>query len=101
MGEVPCFFLAGRGWFSPLASARPFLPFAVAPFLPALPFLAGASSSGSPPVSGFSTTKRYLHFGQSIFLPIRLGSRIGTIASQLGHCCLKLVVAAMDRSPPR
>jgi hypothetical protein len=25
-----------------------------------------------------------------------LGSRIGTIASQLGHCCLKLVGVAMN-----
>src|SRR5438128_11220008 len=26
---------------------------------------------------------------------MRLGSRMGTQASQLGHCCLKLAVAAM------
>src|SRR5262249_19287449 len=35
-------------------------------------------------------TKRYLHLGQSIFLPISCGSRTGTMASQLGHICLKL-----------
>src|SRR5262249_10150084 len=63
-------------------------------------FLAGASSSSSSSSStGSSTTKRYLHLGQSIFRPMSLGSRIGTIASQLGHCCLKLILAAMKNSP--
>src|SRR5207249_12117804 len=46
--------------------------------------------------TGSSTTKRYLHLGQSTFLPIRLPSLIGTKASQLGHCCLKLALIAMD-----
>ena len=37
---------------------------------------------------GDSTTKRYLHLGQPIFLPIRLASLTGTSASQLGQGCL-------------
>src|SRR5262245_55772386 len=61
---------------------------------PGLAFLAGLSSSSSPPL-GSSTTKRYLHLGQSIFLPISWGLRIGTIASQLGHSCLNPVPVAM------
>src|SRR5262249_55486917 len=38
-------------------------------------------------------TKRYLHLGQSIFLPTRPRSLIGTFASQLGHCWVKLFTA--------
>src|SRR5205823_4446874 len=44
---------------------------------------------------GFSTTKRYLHLGHSIFLPIWAASRMGTRVSQLGHGCLKGIVTAM------
>ncbi len=96
------------------APGFPFLPGARASedgFIPSafLAFLLGAGvsledSSSSSPLGlpfGFSTTKRYLHLGQSILRPIRPGSRMGTIASQLGHCCLKLVVDAMKGSPPR
>src|SRR5437764_1325373 len=54
---------------------------------------AGRSSPVSP--FGSSTTKRYLHFGQSILRPTRFGSRIGTIASQDGHWTLKLVLVAI------
>jgi len=57
-----------------------------------LPFFAAfltffAPSAPSP--SGCSgTTKRYLHFGQSVFLPIIEVLRIGTLASQLGQSTL-------------
>src|SRR5262249_48329213 len=83
----------------PLASL-PFLPGAL-PFLSPPFFLDGLSSSSSSSASGSgsSTTKRYLHLGQSILRPISPGSRIGTIASQLGHCCLKLVPVAMYELP--
>ena len=60
-----------------------------------------SSSSSSASVPGSSTTKRYLHLGQSIFFPTKWISRIGIQASQLGHCCLKLVIIAMIGSPPR
>src|SRR5262249_35903812 len=46
-------------------------------------------------------TNLNLHLGHSIFLPISLGSRIGTSASQLGHSCLKLVEVGMVGSPAR
>ena len=58
--------------------------------------VASAGSSAAPFPAGSSTTKRYLHLGQSILRPMRLGSRTGTIASQLGHCCLKLVAAMIE-----
>src|SRR5260370_15913821 len=87
-------FLAGLPL--PLAGA-PFFIVAVLPLvdlpLADLPFFltaAAFSSSASSSASGDSTTKRYLHLGQSILRPIRLLSLIGTCASQLGHCCLKL-----------
>src|SRR5437764_11670132 len=67
----------------PLAAARP------------LPFGDGRSPASSASPLGSSTTKRYLHFGQSIFLPMRFGSRTGTDASQLGQATLKLVLAAI------
>src|SRR4051812_10689380 len=105
------FFREGRS--SSSSAAAPFfgevLPLATAADLPPLApglaeglvatlslpffFFAGASSTSSssgPSAAGSSTTKRYLHLGQSIFLPISCGSRTGTIASQLGHICLKL-----------
>src|SRR3712207_2512714 len=78
---LPLAALAGASFLTPVGPDLPFLPF-------------GASSSSSG--GGGSTTKRYLHLGQSIFLPTKPGSRMGTIASQLGHCCLKLELAAMD-----
>src|SRR5581483_9197575 len=97
------FFLNDRPPSSSSSSSErrrgPALPLAgtFSPFF--LPF---SSSSSSPaPASGSSTTNRYLHFGQSIFLPIRPMSLTGTIASQLGHCCLKLEEVAMNESPPR
>ena len=68
--------------------------FGLAPRLASGPLRAGRSSASSSPL-GSSTTKRYLHFGQSIRLPTRFGSRIGTSASQLGHWTLKLVLAAI------
>src|SRR3954469_21754176 len=103
--EGPCFFFLGASSSSsssssgrccsaplPLSGALPLTGFlAVTAELLFLP-LAGFSSTSSSSGSGSSTTKRYLHLGQSIFLPIRPESRIGTIASQLGHCCLKLVL---------
>src|SRR5262249_30385343 len=52
-----------------------------------------SSNASSMPSSGSSTTKRCLHLGQSIFRPIKFVSLIGTVASQRGHCCLKLVAA--------
>src|SRR5262249_34682093 len=63
------------------------------------PFLAGLLSA---PFSsgGASTTKRYLHLGQSILRPTSPISRMGTIASQLGQVCLKLTVVAMCELPP-
>src|SRR5207249_1618867 len=61
--------------------------------------VASAGSSAAPFPAGSSTTKRYLHLGQSILRPMRLGSRTGTIASQLGHCCLKLVLVAINATP--
>src|SRR5712692_296053 len=94
--EPPSFLDFGRS--SSSSSSRLFLP---ALPLAALPFfLAGAgasssSNSSSSSSTGSSTTKRYLHLGQSIFLPIKLSSLIVTIASQLGHCCLKLIFAAI------
>src|SRR5207237_295246 len=61
-----------------------------------------SSSAGAaflPPlmadVFGSSTTKRYLHLGQSIFLPMRLGSLTSTPASHEGQGVLKLPVVAM------
>src|SRR5260370_17022886 len=50
---------------------------------------------------GSSTTKRYLHLEHSPFLPTRPGSLIATIASQLGHFCLKLELTAMSHLPRR
>src|SRR5260370_859492 len=50
---------------------------------------------------GSSTTKRYLHLEHSTFLPTRPGSLIATIASQLGHFCLKLELTAMSHLPRR
>src|SRR5262245_36738114 len=69
---------------------------AVAP--PADPFFMppSAASSSSP---GASTTKRYLHFGQSIFLPMTEAFLIVTNVSQLGHWTLNPVLAAI-RWPP-
>src|SRR5262249_34373698 len=95
----PFFFLEGRSSSSSPRRRGPALLGPLAPALPLSPafFLSGLASSSSP--SGSSTTNRYLHFGQSILRPISPGSRIGTIASQLGHCCLKLVPVAMNRSP--
>src|SRR5579884_4273388 len=46
------------------------------------------SSSSSRSRAGSRTTKRYLHLGHSIFLPIWLASRMVTGASQLGQSCL-------------
>src|SRR6266567_484743 len=94
-----------RVLFEPSSFLSPLSPLvapALAPGLAAafLPDLEGAASSGSS-ASGSSTTNRYLHLGQSILRPTRLGSRMGTIASQLGHCCLKLVLVAINGSPPR
>src|SRR5262249_45969508 len=69
----PAFFFAG------LPESSPFLaePWAAAPLVLALPlvrasdfFLAGASASSCSDSSGLATTKRYLHFGQSILRPI-------------------------------
>src|SRR5262249_6215317 len=54
------------------------------------------SSSSPARLPGSSTTKRYLHLGQSTFLPTRLGSLMGTMASQLGHCCLNCVWEAIE-----
>src|SRR5262249_44265053 len=77
-------------------------PFLVAPGLaevmaPLAPgFLAGLSSGASSSSSGASTTKRNLHLGQSTFFPMSAESLTGTIASQLGHCCLKLIFIAMN-----
>ena len=67
-----CFTLALPGVFLATAPACP-------PFLP----LAVPSSSSSRS-AGDSTTKRYLHFGQSTFFPTRL-VLTETLASQLGH----------------
>src|SRR5262249_32649439 len=110
VSELPlCFFLgAGRSSSSSprrgpaLAAGLPVtaadLPAPLAAGLvvtaAAFPFLAGASSASSGS-SGSSTTKRYLHLGQSILRPISFGSRIGTLASQLGQGTLKLVRVAM------
>ncbi len=95
---LPLCFFCGLASSSSSSSPgrRAGLPLPGAGFLlvaadPDLPFLAGPASSSSSASSGSSTTKRYLHLGQSIFRPTSLGSRIGTIASQLGHCCLKLL----------
>src|SRR5262245_10891139 len=46
--------------------------------------------------SGDSTTKRYLHFGQSTFLPIKEAFLMVTDASQLGHWTLNPVVVAIQ-----
>src|SRR5262249_37927495 len=46
--------------------------------------------------SGDSTTKRYLHFGQSTFFPIREAFLMVTDASQLGHWTLNPVVVAIQ-----
>src|SRR5262245_8282286 len=46
--------------------------------------------------SGDSTTKRYLHFGQSTFLPMREAFLMVTDASQLGHWTLNPVVVAIQ-----
>ena len=56
---------------------------------------AGLGAGLSSAAGGFSTVKRNLHLGQSIFRPTRLASLIGTCASQRGHSCLKLVEVAM------
>src|SRR3989442_14844014 len=76
-----------------------------------LPFDVVSASSSAPPLPAFlglpaltaclsrsagsSTTKRYLHLGQSIFFPIMPASLTGTRASQLGHCCLKAELMAI------
>src|SRR5262249_14487104 len=101
--ELPFF----SGFFLPLASALSspsadgFVFFFLSPlsafrilddFGPSSVFGASSRSPGS------STTKRYLHLGQSTFFPTRLESLMGTIASQLGHCCLKWVCEAIGRS---
>src|SRR5258708_2919519 len=95
--ELPSFFFLAC--LSSSASRRNAPPLPLTGRLPEPPCLEDDSSmSPSSPSIGSSTTKRYLHFGQSIFLPISLGSRTGTIASQLGHCCLKFVVVAIKVS---
>src|SRR5260370_28533410 len=68
-----------------LPLAAPLAPAATIPAF--LPPLAGVSFSAVSS-AGSSTTKRYLHLGQSILRPIRPLSRIGTLVSQLGHCWL-------------
>src|SRR6516165_10745751 len=83
---------------SPLFEA-PTVFLAVAVVLPPAA-LDAAVVPASADSSGASATKRYLHFGQSIFLPDRLGSRIVTVASQLGHLTLKALLAAAIRSSP-
>src|SRR6478672_8544998 len=94
------FFLGGApsSSSSSSAAARPgaFLATAVPPacFLPLT--TAAVSSSRS---AGASTTNRYLHLGQSIFLPTREAFLMVTIASQLGHWTLNPVVAAIRRPP--
>src|SRR5262245_13123723 len=87
------FFFFGASSSSSRARALPgdFLATAVPPACP--PFLPAAPAASSS--SGDSTRKRYLHFGQSIFLPTSEGLLMVTIASQLGHCTLKPVVAAI------
>src|SRR5262245_27447511 len=74
------FFLAasgsssrGEGLVLPLAPGLPFAPSGLVFTL---------SPDSSPASDGSSTTNRYLHLGQSTFLPTRLASLIGTIASQ-------------------
>src|SRR5215213_10212705 len=95
------FFFFGGPSSSSSSSARvlprAFLATAVPPpcFLPRT--TAAVSSSRS---AGASTTNRYLHLGQSIFLPTREAFLMVTIASQLGHWTLNPVVTAIRR-PPR
>src|SRR5262245_36982503 len=82
----PLPFLAGcplRGASSPLARAAFPAGFLLGLVLTAV--LGASSPVSTSPLPGSSTTKRYLHFGQSTFFPIRLGSLIGTMPSQLGH----------------
>src|SRR5262249_29216762 len=81
-------------------SARRILLFGLSPVTPSsdfrLTFDFGSSAFSSPAtLPGSSTTKRYLHLGQSTFFPAMLASLIGTIASQLGHCCLNCVEEAI------
>ena len=75
--------------------ALPFLSVTAVLFSSSPPEVPIAGRPHPPRSTGSSTRNRYLHLGQSIFLPTRPGSRIGTMASQLGHCCLKLDVVAM------
>src|SRR5262245_3497082 len=84
------------GAASPSSPSPPLLPgalraTAVPPACPAR--LARPPASAS---SGDSTTKRYLHFGQSTFLPTREAFLMLTDASQLGHWTLNPVVVAIQ-----
>src|SRR5262245_3652828 len=87
-------FLAVAGW--PLALTFPLFGFLVSACNSAS-FIAGASSAAASGDPGSSITKRYLHFGQSIFLPMRLALLIGTSISQLGQGCLKAAWTAMNQ----
>src|SRR5260370_38144548 len=87
-GPVFFFFLPG----APSSSSRRLLPFLAGAALPVAGFLlvaplrpprAGPSSRVSPSTSGPSPTKRYLHFGEPIFLPLKVGARAGTVPSHL------------------
>src|SRR5438445_6443906 len=82
--RILLFLAPGLAFESPLARASGLLLLSVSPL------------SASP---GSSTTKRYLHFGQSTFLPMRLLSLIGTCASQLGQGTLNWVDVAIENSP--
>src|SRR5262245_2897669 len=89
-GAPPLFFLAFGLSSSSAAPLRPGLsPFAPAFITPDLPPDLAPALAPTFSTAGASTTKRYLHFGHSTFLPTRLSSLIGTWNSQLGHCCLK------------
>ncbi|MSR52246.1 MAG: hypothetical protein EXS09_03025 [Gemmataceae bacterium] len=73
---------SSSAWLS-FALRGVFLATPVAPAWPAfLPLVTPASSPSRS--AGASTTKRYLHFGQSTFLPTRVAFT-ETFASQLGH----------------
>src|SRR5262245_26527817 len=85
---------------SDLARALPALfLLATAVLPPAAPFRSAPPAAPSSSSPGASTTKRYLHFGQSIFFPMSEAFLMVTIASQLGHWTLNPVVAAIRRPP--
>src|SRR5262245_52057013 len=81
-------------FFLPLGEATAFFFFSLG-----LPFSVFESAFGAPS-AGASALKRYLHFGHSTLVPIRLGSVMRTWFSQLGHGTLKLAMEPLRGYPP-